>query len=474
MFGLLLPSALPVEGLPPFRVILPDPAGAPAGGDPRSSSSGGEDVWGWARVSRPPVDAAGAPTTISLSADELACLHACQDCYHALIKDAASPNPEPWASGSRPAAERLGAWRAAMGLDALKQAAQRLGQQHLGSSQHDKLNEPEPSATSPICGQYIWCIVPLSQQEAPSPHVGSHPAGRDVIDWASIQAMASSAAPLTRLPEWPAAIASQSASGANKTDFSSLESRVQQHGVIVAMHSGKLHVARELQLGMSPMSAFPDADVEKSYGEYFRRYGKALSMTVTFCRAHWDPYLMCSPAFGSSNAVSSLYASPSLPFHTCSRYGILEPLDLHQPLLRAALSTGRGRVNLLPTRGDLISGPGRLHGVRLSPPRQGGRDGDAAARGGEAGEDPRRAGSPLEVAPHLLPHSAASEVHLLPQLVALHPLSLENWQALNQVRRLLQRLTCCILPATYSEMSRVQPLGGGAALLRHAFLQVLV
>ena len=156
-----------------------------------------------------------------------------------------------------------------MGLDSLKQAAQRLGRQQLGSSQHIGPNDPEPSFTSPSCGQqYLWYIVPLSQQQDPPLHAGSIGTGcADVIDWASIHAMASSAVPLQRLPEWPVT-ASKPASGA---DFSSLESRVKQHGVVMAMHSGKLHVASDLQLEMSPMSPFPDKDATKSYGEYFRR-----------------------------------------------------------------------------------------------------------------------------------------------------------------------------------------------------------
>ena len=104
-----------------------------------------------------------------------------------------------------------------------------------------------------------------------------------------------------------------------------------------------------------------------------------------------------------------------------------------------------------------MAGPGELRGACLPP---GGLRDDAAAQGGEGEAEPHlqagpgleaephlQAGPGLEAEPHLqagpecekeprLLHSAASEVHLLPQLVALHPLGLGSWQALNQVRRL--------------------------------------
>lgn len=74
-----------------------------------------------------------------------------------------------------------------------------------------------------------------------------------------------------------------------------------------------------------------------------------------------------------------------------------ELLDTRQPLLQAEWSSGRGTTNLLP-----------IHSQSK-----------AAANG---------AGSPPAAS------TRSRVVNLVPQLVALHPMSLQHWQALHSVR----------------------------------------
>ena len=257
-FGLLLPKALPVDDLPPFRVMLP-PCKERSG--PLRSPA---ESWGWAQVRRPQQSPSDSPTPLLLSAAEIKCLAACQDCYSTIIQDAVHPNPEPWTM-DKAAEDRLSAWRSLMGLTALQEAVAGLP----GGLPKNKPPASNQQDTAMPQQRHIWFMVPLTS---------GHQGQEVIIDWGSIRAMASGGAPLPCLPEWPAGKSSpRLPSPVSSTSpvelptlYSALSTHVQDHGVVIAMHSGKIHVAGELQPGLDPDSPFPDGQAT-SFAEYYRR-----------------------------------------------------------------------------------------------------------------------------------------------------------------------------------------------------------
>jgi hypothetical protein len=110
-------------------------------------------------------------------------------------------------------------------------------------------------------------------------------------------------------------------------------------------------------------------------------------------------------------------------------YGVLDDVHPVQPMLRAALSTGRGSYNTLPMQEGrrAQASLGDLYDADLSWNEDGrvnlgGFDSDT--------RDVTNAGSSAEGGAYSF---SSVSVHLIPQLVALHPLGLPEWQGLNQV-----------------------------------------
>ena len=265
-FGLLTEKALPVDDLPAFRVTV-----SSYGSDPSAPLSNNiaeiipPSGWGWGRLRQPANGPSGAITPVLLSEAEIKCLDACQLCYSALVDDAARPSLTPW-SNDRTADERLSEWRSMMGLVALEDALRGLGD----DEEQQPYDRQTPSERSqPFHQSHLWLTVPLTGTPQ-----GDTAIGGGAIDWESIRAMATGGTPLFSLPDWPIQIGGSSRSETSETQaivtsFSRLEGHLMDHGIVIAMHSGKMHVARGLQSDMNPGSPFPGLHI--SFAEYFHR-----------------------------------------------------------------------------------------------------------------------------------------------------------------------------------------------------------
>lgn len=221
-FGVLLPQALPVDRLPAFEVVQ---RSSPAG-----DGSGSQLVrvcsWG----------------AVQLSAAQLSCLEASQEVYQALMLDVLHPKREPWQHGP-PVRERLQQWEALMGFAQLRQALAALDQ-----------GDGAVGAAGTGERRHVWYSVPLQCG------VGGSGAG-DKVDWAYVRTLSAGPTALAGQQAWQEALGG---------GHGALESQLQGHRMLIALHSGRLYVSEGLRPDLHPDSPFDDLSKAPTFIEYFR------------------------------------------------------------------------------------------------------------------------------------------------------------------------------------------------------------
>ncbi|GAX83070.1 hypothetical protein CEUSTIGMA_g10496.t1 [Chlamydomonas eustigma] len=312
----------------------------------------------------------------------------------------------------------------------------------------------------PQVRQHVWYIVPLRaaalNKDQPASN-GSRDSDsslcfeEDVIDWDAILAFGNGGVPLSCLPSWPAIPdlpVNGCSEGVNSSEkdalFCSLGLHVKEHGVVISMHNGKLHVAEGLEAGMGPLSPFPTSKTVEEQGkeqtllyrDYFREHNVLMSTIVmtgsnlddmATHEVTWMTWLLVLSHVMTGSNLDDM-ATHVIPCHDGRRYGVLDDVHPVQPMLRAVISSGRGSYNTLAIKGGgrvPASPTDTLNSSHLSQHEDTGDHLDIAASEGE------RDLSELD---------SRISVHLIPQLVALHPLNLPQWRCLNQMPSLVYRM----------------------------------